>query len=147
MNYAHRSNAMNTLTMDIEFSSEILGIEPGAFRDMVKRDNIEGVLKLDQQWRVSIFTLAEILNTSPALLLEFLEDYALGELMDSVDGDDFFEGEEALNLYRAYVAAHPGLQGPLHRTSLRDQHRHAPLLGAAGGGGRLRGDRHRPLGG
>ncbi len=94
---------MNTLTMDIELSAEVLGIEPGAFRDMVKRDHIEGVLKLDHQWRVSVFTLAELLNTSPAVLLEFLEDYALGELMDSVDGDDFFEGEEALNLYQAYV--------------------------------------------
>jgi len=89
--------------MDIELSSQMLGIKPEAFRDMVKRDNIEGVLKFDQQWRVSIFTLAEILNTSPALLLEFLEDYALGELMDSVDDDDFFEGEEALNLYQAYI--------------------------------------------
>ena len=92
---------MDTLTMDIELSAEMLGIEPGAFRDMVKRDHIEGVLKLDQQWRVSVFTLAELLNTSPAVLLEFLEDYALGGLMDSVDDDDFFEGEEAVNLYQA----------------------------------------------
>jgi len=94
---------MNTLTIDIELSSEVLGIEPGAFRDMVKRDHIEGVLKFDHQWRVSVFTLAELLNTSPAILLEFLEDYALGELMDSVDDDNYFEGEEALNLYQAYV--------------------------------------------
>ncbi len=94
---------MNTLTMDIELSAEVLGIEPGAFRDMIKRDRIEGVLKLDHQWRVSVFTLAELLNTSAVALLEFMEDYALGELMDSVGGDDFFEGAEALNLYQTYV--------------------------------------------
>lgn len=94
---------MNTLTMDIDFSAKMLGIDPGAFRDMVQRDRIEGVLKLDDQWRVSVFTLAELLNTSPAVLLEFLEDSALGELMDSVDGDDFFEGEDSFNLYQTYL--------------------------------------------
>ena len=94
---------MNTLTIDIELSSAVLGIEPGAFLDMVKRDHIQGVLKLDQQWRVSVFTLAELLNTSPDVLLDFLEDDALGELMDKVEEDDFFAGEEAAELYQAYL--------------------------------------------
>lgn len=94
---------MNTLTLDIELSSAVLGIEPGAFRDMVKRDHIQGVLKLDHQWRVSVFTLAELLNTSPDVLLEFLEDDAFGELMDRAEEDDFFAGQEAADLYQAYL--------------------------------------------
>ena len=95
---------MNVLTLDIELSAEILGVKPNDLRNMVEREHLQGVLKGDHQWRMSIFTLAKLLNTSPEVLLDFLEDYALGELMDEVGEDEFVEGDEAREVYQAYVA-------------------------------------------
>ena len=35
-----------------------------------------------------------MLNTSPGDLLELMEDYALGEMIEEVEGDELFEGQE-----------------------------------------------------
>ena len=95
---------MNVLTVDVEFSAEMLGIQPDDLRNLLEREHLQGVLKVDHRWRISVFTLAKLLNTSPEVLLGFLEDYALGELMDQVGGDEFLEGEEARDVYQAYMA-------------------------------------------
>ena len=95
---------MNVLTLDIELSAEVLGVKPNELRDMVEREHLQGVLKVDHQWRMSVFTLAKLLNTSPEMLLEFLEDYALGELMDEVGEDEFVEEGEARDVYQTHVA-------------------------------------------
>lgn len=95
---------MNVLTLDVELSAEVLGVQPDDLRDLVEREHLLGVLKVDHQWRISIFTLAKLLNTSPQVLLEFPEDYALGELMDEVEADEFVEKDEAKDTYQAYVA-------------------------------------------
>jgi len=95
---------MIRLTMDLKSSAEVLGTEPEALLELMKREQIGGLLRLDDQWRVSIFTLAGLLNTSPVELLELLEDYALGEMIEEVEGDEFFEGQEGWQVYQSYLA-------------------------------------------
>jgi len=60
---------MMRLTINLKSSAEALGTEPETFVEFLKRERIRGILKLDDQWRVSIFTLAGLLNTSPGDLL------------------------------------------------------------------------------
>jgi plasmid maintenance system antidote protein VapI len=95
---------MNVLTVDIEISAEMLGVKPNDLRDLVEREHLQGVLKVDHQWRISVFTLAKLLDTSPEKLLEFLEDYALGELMEQIGEDEFLEEGEARDAYQGYRA-------------------------------------------
>jgi len=95
---------MNTLTLDTKFTAEILGLEPEDLRMLVEKEHLQGVLKIDHQWRMSVFTIAKLLNTSPEQLLEFLEDFALGELMDEVAGDPFFSEVDAREVYQASLA-------------------------------------------
>ena len=95
---------MLRLTMDIQTTAEMLGTEPDLFLELVKREQLKGVMKLNGSWRVSIFTLALLLNTTPHILIELLEDYALGLLIEEVAQDDLFEGEEGLELYQRYEA-------------------------------------------
>ncbi|MDM8520931.1 hypothetical protein QUF64_12855 [Anaerolineales bacterium HSG6] len=95
---------MLRLTMDINATAEMLGTEPELFLELVKREQLKGVIKLNGSWRVSIFTLAFLLNTTPNILIELLEDYALGQLIEETANDDLFEGEEGLALYHRYVA-------------------------------------------
>jgi len=95
---------MIRLAMNLELSAEILGTEPETFLELVNRERIGGVIRLDDQWRVSVFTLARLLDTTPGSLLEFLEDYALGQMIEEVEDDEWFEGQEGWQVYREYLA-------------------------------------------
>ena len=95
---------MFQLTMDLNTSAQVLGIAPEAFLELVERERIQGVIKLKGDWRISIFTLAQILNTTPDTLLELIEDYALGRLIEEVDDDEWFEGQEGQQVYASYLA-------------------------------------------
>lgn len=99
---------MIRLMMDLKSSAEMLGVEPETFLEFLKREHMKGILRLDDQWRVSIFTLAGLLNTSPGELLELMEDYALGEMIEEVEGDEFFEGQEGWQVYQGYLAEAKG---------------------------------------
>jgi hypothetical protein len=99
---------MFPLTMDLKSSAELLGAEPEAFLEFVKRERLEGVIKLDGGWRVSIFTLARLLNTTPDALLELIEDYALGQMIEEVADDELFEAEEGWQVYQSYLAGEKG---------------------------------------
>jgi hypothetical protein len=68
---------MFELTLDLKASAQVLGIAPEAFLEFIEREHVQGVIKLKDDWRISIFTLAQILNTTPATLLELIEDYTL----------------------------------------------------------------------
>ncbi|MCB9101143.1 MAG: hypothetical protein H6632_16515 [Anaerolineales bacterium] len=92
------------LTMDLESSAEILGTSPEDFLEFAAREKLEGLIKLNGDWRVSIFTLAKLLNTSPEILLELLEDYALGQFLDDVEADEFFEAEAGSQIYQSYLS-------------------------------------------
>lgn len=94
---------MFQLTMDLKTSSQVLGIAPEAFLEFAKQERLEGIIKFKDGWRVSIFALAQILNTTPDTLLEFLEDYALGQMLKEVKNDEWFEGEEGKQVYSSYL--------------------------------------------
>ncbi len=95
---------MVQLTVDLQTSSEIMGADPESFLNFLRQSQSGGVINLNNTWRVSIFTLAEILNTSPTALLDTLEDYELGRLIESVDDDDFFDADEGQKVYQQYLA-------------------------------------------
>jgi hypothetical protein len=94
---------MFRLTMDLRSSAQLLGIDPRSFLEYAEREQLGGLLRFDDQWMVSIFTLAHLLDTSSEELLEVIEDYALGELMDAVADDDVLEGDASWQVYQGYL--------------------------------------------
>lgn len=95
---------MLQLAVDLESSAYLFGTEPHIFLEFVEREHVAGVIKLNGEWRISIFTLAQLLNTTPETLLELFEDYALGQLLEEVADEEWFEGHEAEQLYQHYLA-------------------------------------------
>lgn len=94
---------MFRLTMDVESSAQLLGIDPKGFLEFAEKEHLDGVLKFDDHWVVSVFTLAQLLDTSSEELLELIEDYALGEMMAAVEDDEVFQGEASLAVYHSYL--------------------------------------------
>ncbi len=95
---------MVQLTMNLETSAEMLGTKPETFLEFVEREQLEGVIKLNEGWRISIFTLARLLNTSPQTLLELLEDYTFGQMIEAVEDDEWFENEAGWKIYQAHLS-------------------------------------------
>lgn len=91
---------MVQLAFDLQSSAEVFGVEPEAFRAFLEREMSEGVIKINGDLRVSIFTLAQMLNTTPQALLQFLEDDAFGRLMDEIADEETLEGEHAQTFYQ-----------------------------------------------
>ena len=81
---------MLALTMDLDSSAELLGTQSQTFQLFLEEEQVQGVLKLSDGWRISIFTLALLLNTTPTILLELLEDYMLGQLIEEVENDEYY---------------------------------------------------------
>lgn len=102
---------MVQLTMDLESSAEMMGIKPEVFLEFVKKEHLEGVIDLNGGWRISIFTLARLLNTTPQVLLGVLEDHALGQMMEEVADDECFEAEEGWQVYQTYLTETPKSHG------------------------------------
>jgi hypothetical protein len=98
-----RGITMLTLTIDMPSSAQVLGTKPEELRSFLVRENTAGVFKFGEEWRISIFTLAQLLNTTPQVLLELIEDYMLGSLMNEVEDDDFFEGEASWQEYQKHL--------------------------------------------
>jgi hypothetical protein len=96
---------MLRLALDLTASADMLGTTPDHLRAMIERERPAGVLHFNGDWRISIFTLAQLLNTTPRVLLEMLEDDALGLLMDEVADDEQLEGEAAWAAYQQYLAS------------------------------------------
>lgn len=93
---------MFVLTLPLQPSADVLGTEPDILQKFLQAENIAGVIKLEKGWRISIFTLAQLLNTTPETFLDLLEDEALGELLEQVEDDETFSREDALQIYRTY---------------------------------------------
>jgi len=55
---------MMTLTLDMETSAMILGASLDKLREAIQRQEIAGV-HIGGEWRISIFALAKLLDTSP----------------------------------------------------------------------------------
>ncbi len=95
---------MVQLAFDLKSSAALFGTAPEIFLEFAQREQLEGVIKLNGDWRVSIFTLAQLLNTTPANLLELLEDYGLGQLIEETADDEWFEGQAGQQIYQNYLA-------------------------------------------
>ncbi len=74
---------MVRLTVDLATSAQLLGVEPQSFLEYAESEQLDGVLRFNGKWMVSVFTLADLLGTSSDELLELMENYALGTLMDA----------------------------------------------------------------
>lgn len=94
---------MLELTVDMQTSAQVLGVAPEVFQELVEREHLEGILKVRAGWRVSIFTLARLLATTPETLLDLLEDYALGQRILEVADDQVVLAAEAREIYAAHL--------------------------------------------
>lgn len=94
---------MPRLTLELKTSAELLGTEPDLLLRFIQKENLPGILYFDTQPQVSIFTLANLLNTTPETLMEWLEDDALAELIDEVEEDEWFEGQAGKHFYQSLV--------------------------------------------
>lgn len=94
---------MLTLTIDMQSSAQVLGTKPEALREWIAREKTAGVLKFGEEWRLSIFTLAQLLNTTPQVLLELIEDYRLASVMNDVEDEELFEGEASWQEYQKHL--------------------------------------------
>ncbi|NJN22761.1 MAG: hypothetical protein HC812_18300 [Leptolyngbya sp. RL_3_1] len=95
---------MPTLTLDLATSATLLGTEPEVLLRFIQREAVPGVLFFEPQPQVSVFTLAHLLNTTPEVLMDWIEDEALATLMEAVEADEWYEGEEAYQAYQAVLA-------------------------------------------
>jgi hypothetical protein len=89
--------------MDLDTSANLLGTEPKSFLEFAEREQLDGLLRFNGKWMVSIFTMAHLLGTSSEELLEVLEDFALGALMEAVAEDESLEGEASWQTYQDYL--------------------------------------------
>jgi len=69
--------------MDLATSAQLLGVEPQSFLEYAESEQLDGLLRFNGKWMVSVFTLADLLGTSSDELLELMEKYALDTLMDA----------------------------------------------------------------
>ncbi len=88
---------MLSLTMNLQSSAELLGTRPELFLEFAEREHIAGIMRFNGDWRISIFTLASLLNTTPVVLLDLFEDYQLGQLIEEVADDESFAMTEDKN--------------------------------------------------
>ena len=64
--------AMTKLTLDLQTSAEVLGTTPDHFLAWLQSEQPSGIITLDTNPQVSIFTLARILDTTAQELLDLL---------------------------------------------------------------------------
>jgi hypothetical protein len=89
---------MIPLALDVETSAELLNIDSKKLEEILQKREIEGI-RIDNEWRVSIFVLAKILNTSPDEILDYLEDLYLAEKIEEVEGEPFYSPKEGKKHY------------------------------------------------
>ena len=95
---------MLTMTMDIPRSAQLLGIESETLAKFIAGKKIPGVLQFGDAQRISLFTLAEWLNTDSYKLFDLLEDDVMGGLIEEVMGDDVTSGADSKQLYQQFLA-------------------------------------------
>ena len=94
---------MIPLALDIETSAELLNMDSKELEKILQKKRIEGI-RIDNEWRVSVFVLAKILSTSPDEILEYLEDLYLGERIEEVEDGPFYSPEEGKKHYEKMLS-------------------------------------------
>ncbi len=95
---------VSALTLDLETSASMLGTQPETLLEYVQSHNLPGILFFADQPQFSIFTLAQLLNTQPEILLDWLEDEGLAQMIEEVDDDEWFEGQDSQATYQSILA-------------------------------------------
>ena len=89
---------MKPLALDIETSAQLLNIESKTLAEILQKKEIEGV-KVGNEWRVSVFVLSKILNTTADEILEYLEDLYLAQRIEEVETEPSYSPEEGRKEY------------------------------------------------
>jgi hypothetical protein len=94
---------MIPLALDIETSAQLLSIESKRLEEILEKREIEGI-RIGNEWRLSVFVLSKILNTSPNEILEYLEDLYLAQRIEEVEGEPSYSPEEGRKEYEKILA-------------------------------------------
>ena len=94
---------MIPLALDIETSAQLLNIESKRLEEILQKREIEGI-KIGGEWRLSVFVLSKILNTTPDEILEYLEDLCLTQRIEEVEGEPSYSPEEGRKEYEKILS-------------------------------------------
>ena len=95
---------MVRLVVDLDTSAHLLGMEPETFLRFVEQEKLAGIIKSNDHWQVSVFTLAQLLNATPTALLELIEDFELGQRIEEAAEDEQFDPQEGWQVYQQILA-------------------------------------------
>jgi len=71
--------------------------------EATKWDEIRAV-KINDEWRIFVFVLSELLGTTPDELSEFLEDQFLAEKIIEVNSDESYLPEQGRQIYEKHLS-------------------------------------------
>lgn len=92
---------MAPLAIDLQTSASLLGVTLDQMQQFVQAESQRGILRFDtHEWRVSVFSLARWLDTTPERLLDLMEDRAFGELLEEADAEEALSFEEGFAHYQ-----------------------------------------------
>ena len=94
---------MIPLALDIETSAQLLNIESKRLEEILQKREIEGI-RIGNEWRLSVFVLSRILNTSPYEILEYLEDLYLAQSIEEIEGEPSYSPEEGRKEYEKILS-------------------------------------------
>ena len=83
---------MKPLALDIETCAQLLNMESKTLVETLQKREIEGI-KIGNEWRLSVFVLSKILNTTPDEVLEYLEDFYLDQRIEEVEDEPSYSLE------------------------------------------------------
>jgi len=101
---AYRAEWIPPRAFSAEVAAALLNVPRATLEAALQSQQVDGV-KIGDEWRVSIYTLAELLRTTSENLIEYIEDIAFARLLEEEhEQGDFVEGDEARRVYQLYLA-------------------------------------------
>ena len=100
---AYRAEWIPPRAFSAEVAAALLNVPRATLEASLSSQQVKGI-QIGDEWRVSIYTLAELLHTTSETLVEYLEDIAFARLLEEEhEQGDFVEGDEARRLYQLYL--------------------------------------------
>jgi len=94
---------MTKLTLDLETSAEVLGTTPDNFLAWLQNEQPSGIITLNNQPQVSIFTLARILDTTAQELLNLLSISKDKDLLESQVNSSTQETDTEIPIWESFT--------------------------------------------
>ncbi len=94
---------MTKLTLDLQTSAEVLGITPDHFLAWLQSEQPSGIITLDNQPQVSIFTLARILDTTAQELLNLLSTSKDRDLLEPQVNSSIEEIDTEIPIWESFT--------------------------------------------